>query len=384
MQPIYRKMVELETRIAPLVESAEKWTFTSNLAPPMDQAETCLVRSLRSMTRIKLNSARIKVHRYCAFYDFPVFSGRHCDLKSASEQRDGYEPLPWPACSCSSPKSSTASNSMSNGNSNNNNIGNNHCGNNANANAILNQDSSAKASSTPESSTFVSATSSQLGSPPKSANSTPLPMVNQPPNQPPLLPHQMPQHTYHQHQNQLHLQQQLQSAGMGMGLQSLPEPVSAAPTPIKVPFSSHYSAKVCLRSALNIAVGFDGLPYPNPSGQYGVDISFLSPTSPIVAPRMLPSFVCCAMQGAYVFLSIYRKTKGLQGDGTDIGTSGSTTTARSVAGGNAYLLTMLLQLQRGLTSILAALENYATAFEALRSMRDQIRFSAENLIGLAA
>lgn len=36
------------------------------------------------MSKIKLNSARIKVHRYCAFSDIPVFSERHCDLKKAT------------------------------------------------------------------------------------------------------------------------------------------------------------------------------------------------------------------------------------------------------------------------------------------------------------
>ncbi len=128
---------------------------------------------------------------------------------------------------------------------------------------------------------------------------------------------------------------------------------------VKVPFSSHLSAKICLRSALNIAAGFDGLPYPNPTGQFGMDVCFLSTTSPIVAPRMLPSFVCCAMQGAYVFLSIYRKIKAMQQQ--PVPTSSA----------NEYLVGMLLQLQQGLTSILAALENYATAFEALRSMRGE-------------
>jgi hypothetical protein len=32
----------------------------------------------------KQNSARIKLHRYCAFYDIPVFSETHCDLKNSA------------------------------------------------------------------------------------------------------------------------------------------------------------------------------------------------------------------------------------------------------------------------------------------------------------
>ncbi len=55
MDPIYRKMVELENRFAPMIERSEAWTFNTNLAHPVDPAETCLVRTLKSMARIKLN-----------------------------------------------------------------------------------------------------------------------------------------------------------------------------------------------------------------------------------------------------------------------------------------------------------------------------------------
>ncbi|CAK7198361.1 hypothetical protein SEUCBS139899_001022 [Sporothrix eucalyptigena] len=344
MEPIYRRMTDLENRIAPMIERAESWTFTGSLAPPVDPAETCLIRSLRSMARIKLNSARIKVHRYCAFYDVPVFSGRHCDLKSITgSSPEVYEQMPWPSCSCS-PQSSLHSASNSNS------LNHSHSAPN-----------SAKMTGSPESSSYVSS----LGSPPKTTGTSPATSGQQPPP-PPQQQQQQPQQKQHG---------QVEAANMMVaaisGISSNGSGISSSVTSntgatVQVPFSSHHSAKICLRSALNIASGFDGLPYPNPTGQFGLDIGFLSSTSPIVAPRMLPSFVCCAMQGAYVFLSIYRKTKVLQ----------------PTASSNGYLLSMLLNLQRGLTSILASLENYATAFEALRSMRDQIRFSAESLIGL--
>ncbi|OAA67086.1 c6 zinc finger domain containing protein [Niveomyces insectorum RCEF 264] len=302
MDPIYKKMMQLEDRIGPLVEKSESWVPTGDLAPPVDSTENCLVRSLRSMARIKLNSARIKIHRYCAFHDIPVFSGNYCDLKSASESSpaSGYEALLFPSCSCS-PQSFPSLPSM-------------------NSSSHHHSTSASAKTSSPESSSYVSS----FGSP-KTADSTPL-------------------HPGHD---------------SGAGLNGLSS---------KMPMSSHHSAKLCLRSAINIATGFDTLPYPNPTGRFGQDVCFLSATSPIVAPRMLPSYVCCAMQAAYVFLSIYRKTKALQ-----LGTASS-----------AYLVSMLLQLQRGLTSILSALENYATAFEALRSMRDQIRLSAESLMALEA
>ncbi|CAK7210566.1 hypothetical protein SCUCBS95973_000829 [Sporothrix curviconia] len=365
MEPMYRKMIDLENRIAPMVERADMWTFSGNLAPVVDPAETCLVRSLRNMARIKLNSARIKVHRYCAFYDVPVFNGRHCDLKSTTGTApDTYEPLLWPSCSCSPPSSlHSASNSLNHSHSATN---------------------SARATGTgsPESSTYVSS----LGSPPKTTGASPTASGQQPlQTQQQLQQHQkhIQQQQAQQHHGQVESATMMVAAISGISGHSSSSSStvnksnsnsnsnsnsSNGTTAMQPPFSSHHSAKICLRSALNIAGGFDGLPYPNPTGQYGLDIGFLSTTSPIVAPRMLPSFVCCAMQGAYVFLSIYRKTKVLQPS----------------ASSNGYLLSMLLNLQRGLTSILASLENYATAFEALRSMRDQIRFSAESLIGLEA
>ncbi|CAK7216668.1 hypothetical protein SBRCBS47491_002906 [Sporothrix bragantina] len=346
MEPIYRRMMGLENRIAPMVERAETWTFTGNLAPIVEPAETCLIRSLRNMARIKLNSARIKVHRYCAFYDVPVFSGRHCDLKSTTgTASDSYEQLPWPSCSCS-PQSSSL-----------NSASNSHIHSHSTTN-------SAKTTGTgsPESSTYVSS----LGSPPKTTGASPTTVGQQP-----LQTQQQQQAQAQHHHGQVEAANMMVAAISGHSKGNNTTTITNnnnGTTTVQVPFSSHHSAKICLRSALNIASGFDGLPYPNPTGQYGLDIGFLSTTSPIVAPRMLPSFVCCAMQGAYVFLSIYRKTKVLQPS----------------APSNAYLLSMLLNLQRGLTSILASLENYATAFEALRSMRDQIRFSAESLIGLEA
>ncbi|KAL1910027.1 hypothetical protein Sste5344_004216 [Sporothrix stenoceras] len=344
MEPIYKKMVDLENRIAPMVERAEGWVFTGSLVPVVDPAETCLTRSLRNMARIKLNSARIKVHRYTAFFDFPVFSGRHCDLKSTTEMGpDGFETLPWPSCSCS-PQNSLHSATTS--------LHHSHSATN-----------STKNSGSPESSSYVSS----LGSPPKTGATSP-PTMNQ----------QQHQQQQQQQQQQLgQLEAAIMTATIGGSNMGGPHTGSGSSNhdssnissaSAKAPFSSHYSAKICLRSALNIASGFNGLPYPNTTGRYGLSIGFLAPSSNIIAPRMLPSFVCCAMQGAYVFLSIYRKTKILQPS-----TSSS-----------SYLVSMLMQLQQGLTSILASLENYATAFEALGSMRDQIRFSSESLIGLQA
>jgi hypothetical protein len=45
-------------------------------------------------------SARIKLHRYSAFFDLPLFSQKHCDLKSSARQKDGQGPETLPMCSC--------------------------------------------------------------------------------------------------------------------------------------------------------------------------------------------------------------------------------------------------------------------------------------------
>jgi len=66
------------------------------------------------------------------------------------------------------------------------------------------------------------------------------------------------------------------------------------------------------------------------------------------------------MQSAYSLLMVHTKTRPMYS---------------SDAGNNLLVDSMLLRLQQGLTSVLAALENYATAFEALGGMRDQIRLA---------
>lgn len=47
----------------------------------IDSAEAVLIDSLQLQTQIKLHSARIKLHRYQAFQDIPIFTKKHCDLK---------------------------------------------------------------------------------------------------------------------------------------------------------------------------------------------------------------------------------------------------------------------------------------------------------------
>lgn len=165
----------------------------------------------------------------------------------------------------------------------------------------------------------------------------------------------------------------------------------------KFPFSSHQSAKICLKSALNIAHAFNDLAFPNPTGilQQSSPV-FLSHTSATVCPRTMPSFACCAMQCAYALLMVHQKTKTIYpystarpptdgGIGGGSGRSGNSNDGGDVGGGEGpqgqrqqqqqpgstpvAVNSLLMRLQQGLTSIYATLANYATAFEALGGMR---------------
>ncbi|KZL82420.1 c6 zinc finger domain-containing protein [Colletotrichum incanum] len=264
MTRIYARMKEMEQYLEPLNAMADSWILQSTTTTPLDPTEEILSRSLRCMARIKLNSARIKLHRYCAFFDMPVFSGKHCDLKSKSENDGSGEPRSWPSCSCSSMMSLPSP-----------------------AVPVLN------GSTTP--------------------------------------PDKKSPHSEHS---------------------------ANGNSPAAFPFSSHQSAKICLKAAINIAQSFDDLPYPNPFGQLCPPPCYLAPTSTVVCPRTMPSFACCAMQCAYALLMVNHKTKAMYPEN---------------ALATPMVESLLMRLQTGLASISATLENYATAFEALGGMRDQIR-----------
>ncbi|KAK1478504.1 hypothetical protein CCUS01_04850 [Colletotrichum cuscutae] len=260
MARIYARMKEMEAYLEPLNTMADSWILQSTTTTPLDPTEEVLSRSLRCMARIKLNSARIKLHRYCAFFDMPVFSGKYCDLKSKADNDANMEPRSWPSCSCSSMMSlPSAPVAISNG------------------------------SATP--------------------------------------PGKKSPHSEHSPSSQ---------------------------SPATFPFSSHQSAKICLKAAINISQSFDDLPYPNPFGQLCPAPCYLAPTSTIVCPRTMPSFACCAMQCAYALLMVNHKTKAMYPEN---------------ALATPMVESLLMRLQTGLASISATLENYATAFEALGGMR---------------
>ncbi|KAI1821664.1 C6 zinc finger domain-containing protein [Xylaria intraflava] len=274
---IFRRMKDLEKLLEPLIIQTDMWSSNYSLTQPVDRNEAVLANSLRCMSRIKLNSARIKVHRYCAFFDVALFSSKHCDLASLPKgDDDSSGPQLLQACCVSALNSSPAASGHS------------------------------AESLSPE------------------AYDTPSAEMNNRP-QP-----------------------------------SLPD----------FPFSSHESSRVCLKSALNIAAAFDTLPYPNPSGQLSEAPVTLNSGSNFVTPRTMPSFACCAMQCSYALLMIRERTESLYPKSN---------------GGNGLLVENLRKrLQQGLFTVLATLENYGTAFEALGGMRDQVREKVDDPFNLDA
>lgn len=306
MSRIYQRMQELETTLEPLILQSEAFATRPMTTTTVNTSEELVGHTLRCMARIKLSSARIKVHRYCAFFDLPVFTGKHCDLKSKNAN-DAQEPRRWHTCSCSPwvPTPSTTS-------------------------VTSPADSASQANMSPAASS---------------------------------------------------MQASVPSPRSEVGVST---PGSVMTT---CPFSSHESAKICLRSALNIAADFARMPYPNPSAlppfpsNHGAapgavgngnasdsPVFYLSPTSTIIAPRTMPSFACCAMQCAYSLLMVHEKTKALYPYSYP-GPATVEAIAADRANGGPLVSNLLVRLQQGLMSILGTLENYGTAFEALGGMR---------------
>ncbi|KAL1964561.1 hypothetical protein VTN77DRAFT_6858 [Rasamsonia byssochlamydoides] len=79
---IAQRMQELDHRIESVLLMRKGPPFLSQLpiAAPVDASEAVVARAMRSIAEIKLHSARIKTHRFSAFFDIPIFRKRHCDL----------------------------------------------------------------------------------------------------------------------------------------------------------------------------------------------------------------------------------------------------------------------------------------------------------------
>lgn len=245
-------MLELDSIIEPLVAKADSWTLESYPPVSLDFSELKVAQALRGIARIKLNSARIKLHRYCAFSDIPVFTKKHCDLRSASDTSQDVNTPMAPVCGCSG--------------------------------------------------TF----------------------------------HQLP-------------------SNLSPSSNSSPPPSNTACG--LLPFSSHFSAKVCMKSSFAIARSFQSLPYPQPVRRSDL-MSYFPPMNNTKAPRLVPIFACCAMQSSYAMIMLCYKTRAMG----FIGALGS-------EGKDSPSARLLAQLHEGLQMVLDALRNYSMAYEALGGMR---------------
>ena len=217
-------------------------------------------------------SARIKLHRYCAFSDKALFSEKYCDLKSSGQDnnRQGGEHSTIPAPTCG-------------------------CGN-----------------------WFDGPSAPSTSGSPSSHLHSGLPSAS--------------------------------SIGSVSSISDVPE--------LSLPFSSHLSAKYCLKAAFNIAQSFDALPYPDPTGDQGSLNPFSSSDSNKL-PRTMPSFACCAMQSSYAMLMISHKIRPKGGEGL-------------MDQWNDHLVSSLTsQLRDGLEKLVQALDNYSMSSEALSGMRGQ-------------
>jgi len=271
LRQIFDQMLKLEKLLEPMCKVSESWALNCPLTQPANPHEQVVAQSLKCMARIKLNSARIKVHRYCAFLDTAVFSGKHCDLRSTKDDTSSSPEQQYLRPCCASDFQ-------------------------------------------PKTAHFMPA--SQRATPPTMSNGTsPLSDVDV--------------------DGQLAMQ---------------------------LPFTTFHASKVCLRSALNIADAFGSLPYPNPTGQLSAAPFYLGTACPVITPRTMPAFACCAMQSSYALLMVKNNAQKLFAAPGPLDSLSDTS-----------LQDMLARVPAGLFSVMMTLENYGIAFEALGGMRDQVR-----------
>ena len=90
-------MLQLDNNVDSLI-AKYSWSLDETYTMPVDPSERMVAKSLKAQATIKLNSARIKLHRYHAFLDAPVFTQKHCDLVPAANGQCSETST----CSCSS------------------------------------------------------------------------------------------------------------------------------------------------------------------------------------------------------------------------------------------------------------------------------------------
>ncbi|RHZ73700.1 hypothetical protein CDV55_107660 [Aspergillus turcosus] len=77
---ISSRMTELDQQITNILVLCRQSSLSMTVSP-LDSPEKIASQTINQIAEIKLHSARIKVHRFCAFSDVPIFRKRHCDLQ---------------------------------------------------------------------------------------------------------------------------------------------------------------------------------------------------------------------------------------------------------------------------------------------------------------
>lgn len=286
MHYIFEQMQQLDSWTNSVLAQMDMLPIVSQAPDFGDYRETVTSQSIRAISRIKLSrsvprgiisrmlnliffsSAQIKIHRFRAFSDIPIFIKRHCDLTAAKNTTPG-DGINNVSCSCG------------------------------------NLDA------------FQRAPSTEYLTPSDSSS-----------------PSDINRYAPQYHQN---------------------------PFASSFPYTAQHSAKVCLRAALVISRMFESLPVPAPLpdspqqvGQHGRQL-----------PRTMPSFACCLMQSSYAMFMLFYKAR----------------VAKQISSGLENPLTagpndrLIDELSQGLQRIIAAVSNYALAFEALDEMRGMLCFS---------
>ncbi|KAJ5690248.1 hypothetical protein N7462_004640 [Penicillium macrosclerotiorum] len=84
MHYMFERMQQLDSWTNSVLAQTELLPISSQEPGFGDYDETITAQSIRSICRIKLSSAQIKIHRFRAFSDIPIFIKRHCDLTAAN------------------------------------------------------------------------------------------------------------------------------------------------------------------------------------------------------------------------------------------------------------------------------------------------------------
>ncbi|KAL2864704.1 uncharacterized protein BJX67DRAFT_373699 [Aspergillus lucknowensis] len=87
MTYIHERMKQLDSWAGAVLAQSNVPPLTPQPVHSSSIIEHTTAQSIRAISRIKLSSAQIKIHRFRAFSDIPIFLRKHCDLTAANSTR---------------------------------------------------------------------------------------------------------------------------------------------------------------------------------------------------------------------------------------------------------------------------------------------------------